>query len=178
MQIVTKPLVAGLRAFGLDVVRRDGLELLEHMLKRGLVAGGVAMADYLEGEVVDHIFRNTTIFASPAGVYIALYTSDPGETGSDAAEVSESGTAYARENVLAAGWSGSPGDGATDNGADVDFGTATGAGFGLLTHIAITDAAARAAGNHYMNGALSATKQVDAGDSFKIATGALDVSFD
>ena len=178
MQMVTKPLVAGLRVFGLDVVRRDGLELLEHMLKRGLVAGGVDMADYLEGEIVDHIFRNTTIFASPTGVFVALYTADPGETGSDASEVSETGTAYARESVLAAGWSGAAGSSATDNGADVDFGTATGAGFGLLSHVAITDSTTRATGNHYLNGALSGTKQVDAGDSFKFAIGDLDVLFD
>jgi hypothetical protein len=170
-------LVVGLRELGLDVVRRDGLELLEHMLKRGVVAGATDMADYLETELLEHIFKNIAIFGSPTTVYCALYTADPGEAGSDTNEVSETATAYAREAVVTTGSAWTLTGNAVTNLSDVDFGTATG-NWGTVTHMAITDNALRATGNHYLNGALTASKTVNNGDSFKFAAGDIDVTFD
>ena len=175
--IVTKPLVIGLRALGLDVVRRDGLELLEHMLRRGIVAGATDMTDYLETEVLEQIFKNISIFASPTAVYVALYTADPGEAGSDASEVSDTATAYAREQVITTGTAWTLTGNAVTNLNDVDFGTAT-ANWGTVTHMAITDNALRATGNHFLNGALTVSKTVNNGDSFKFAAGDIDVTFD
>lgn len=174
---VAQPLVAGLRALGLDVVRRDGLELLEHMLRRGIVAGATDMADYLETELLDHIFKNIAIFGSPTSVHVALYTADPGEAGSDTNEVSDSGTAYAREQVVTTGSAWTVTGNAVTNLSDVDFGTAT-ANWGTVTHMAITDNALRATGNHFLNGALTTSKTVNNGDSFKFAAGDIDVTFD
>ena len=177
LHIVTRPLVIGLRALGLDVVRRDGLELLEHMLRRGIVAGATDMSDYLETEVLEHIFKNISIFATPSSVFIALYTADPGEAGSETSEVSDAGTAYARESVgtITTEWTKTAN--AVENLNDVDFGTATG-NWGTVTHMAITDNAVRATGNHYLNGPLTASKTVNNGDSFKFAAGDIDVTFD
>lgn len=171
-------LVSALEALGgFRVVRRDGLELLEHLLRRGLVAGGTDMADYLEGEIVDHIFRNTAIFAAPANVYVALYTADPGETGAGTEVANANG--YAREAVnTSTGWSGSAGSGATDNVAAVDFGSASGGNWGTITHVAITDSATHGGGNHLLNDALTASKTVNDGDSFQFPAGDLDISFD
>jgi hypothetical protein len=45
-----------------------------------------------------------------------------------------------------------------------------------VTHVGVRDAAS--AGNLLFHGALSSSKSVDAGDTFKIATGDLDISLD
>lgn len=163
---------------GVRVVRWDALQVMEYMLTRGVVAGGADMSDYLEGEVVDHVFRNTAIFTPPANVYVALFTADPGETGSFANEVADA-NGYARQAVgTSGGWTGAAGASATDNGADIDFGTASGGAWGTVTHCALCDSAAHATGNIYLYGALAVSKTVGDGDSFKFPTGDLDISFD
>lgn len=167
------PVSRMLRRAGLVVVSSEGLELLEYMRRRGVLAGGTAFGDYLEGEIMDHVFRNTAIFAAPANVYVALYTTATTDAGGGT-EVS--GGAYARVGVgTTSGWSGAAGSGATDNVADVNFGTAT-ANWGTVSHVAIRDALTL--GNLLFHGALSASKVVNNGDSFKFAIGALDVSLD
>ena len=128
------------------------------------------LSNFLENELMDHILRNLA-YTSPTTVYVALFTDDPTDADSGT-EVS--GGSYAREAVGAtSGWAGS--GGATDNAADVDFGTAT-ANWGTVTHTAVMDAAT--AGNMLFHGALTASKTVNNGDSFKFAIGALDVSLD
>lgn len=172
-RVVTAPIARGLRLLGLDVVRRDGIALIDYLLRRGLAAGGADMADYLEGEIVDHVFRNTAIFAAPANLYVALYTTATTDAGGGT-EVSGGG--YARVAVgTTSGWSGAGGAGATDNAADIDFGAAT-ANWGTITHMGLRDSAA--GGNLLVHGALTASKTVNDGDSFKFAIGDLDMSFD
>ena len=171
-----RPLVVGLRALGLDVVRRDGLELPEHMLRRGIVAGATDMTDYLETEVLEHIFKNTAIFASPTAVFIALYTADPGETGAGTEVANANG--YARESVGTTGTEWTLTANAVTNLSDIDFGAASGGNWGTITHTAITDSATWGGGNHLLNGALTASKVVNDGDSFKFAAGDIDVTFD
>ena len=169
--LLARPIARGLRALGLELVRRDGVEELEYLMRHGIISGGAAFSDYLETELVDHVFRNAAIFAAPANVYVALFTSATTDAGGGT-EVS--GGSYAREAVgTTSGWTGS--GGATDNAADVDFGTAT-ANWGTVTHTAVMDAAT--AGNMLFHGALTASKTVNNGDSFKFAIGALDVSLD
>jgi hypothetical protein len=96
--------------FGVRVVNKGGLELLEYVMHRGFVVGGTAMGNYLETEIMEHIFKNTAIFTVLASVDVALWTAATGEADSSGTEVS--GTAYARENVAAAGWA-AISDGAT-----------------------------------------------------------------
>ncbi len=176
LHIVTRPLVIGLRALGLDVVKRDGLDLLEHMLRRGIVAGATDMTDYLETEVLEHIFKNTAIFATPTAVFIALYTADPGETGAGTEVANANG--YARESVGTTGTEWTLTGNAVTNLGDIDFGAASGGNWGAITHAAIADSATWGGGNHLLNGALTASKTVNDGDSFKFAAGDFDVTFD
>lgn len=171
-ELIARPFLAPLRAFGLDIVRRDGLELLEYTLKRGVIAGGSQMGNYLETEVMEHIFRNASIFAAPANVYVALWTATTGEADDSGTEVS--GGSYARVAVnTTSGWN-AVSDGATDNASDVTFATAT-ANWGTVTDVTL-EAAASAISNRFFYGTLSSSKTVNDGDSFKFATGALDVS--
>lgn len=130
-----------------------------------------AISDYLEAQVINHIFRATAIFAAPANVYIALHTADPTDAGTGA-EVS--GGAYARVAVsTTGGWTAPTAAGLTDNVAAIVFPTAT-AAWGTVTHVAIRDAAT--AGNLLFYGALTASKVVGSGDVFQFAIGALDVT--
>ena len=124
----------------------------------------MSIGNYLELELLDQVFRNA---AAPAiaTTYISLHTGDPGETGANEL----TGGSYARQagafSVAAAG--------ATSNTGDIDF---TGMPSATLTHVGVWDATA--AGNFLWGGALTASKATNSGDTFRIATGDLDVTLD
>jgi hypothetical protein len=105
---------------------------------------------------------------------LALYTASPGEAGAHTNEVSTSGTAYARQAVTFAAAS----SGSSATNATVTFPAATGAGFGLITHIAVVDSDTEGAGNVLFYGAVTTSKQIDAGDTFQITSGNLTISLD
>lgn len=120
-----------------------------------------AMTDYLEGEIIKHIFR-TGSFTKPAGLYIALFTTE-GDEDSSGTEVS--GGSYAR--ALAppgdANWSApASGNGTTSNIAEIAFPAAPTADWGRATHWAIFDAAT--GGNRLIYAPLTAAKNINAGD--------------
>lgn len=124
-----------------------------------------AASDYLENALINAVLRNTA-YTSPTTVYAALFTTATTDAGGGT-EVS--GGSYARTAVTF----GAPTDGSTSNTADVTFPTATGA-WGTVTHVAIYDAAT--AGNMLFHGALTASKTVNSGDTFKFATGDLTIT--
>jgi len=61
----------------------------------------MSKTNYLENAILDHIFKGATL-SQPANIYISLHTSDPGEAGSTATEVSTNNTGYSRK--LANNW--------------------------------------------------------------------------
>ena len=123
------------------------------------------ISNYLENELYDHILRNLA-YTSPTTVYVALYTDDPTD-GDSGTEVT--GGSYARQSVAF----GAPADGAGDNSSDITFPTAS-ASWGTVTHIGLRDAVS--GGNLLLHSALTASKAVGNGDTFKINAGDLDVS--
>lgn len=125
------------------------------------------LSNYLEDELIDHVLRNAAYVTPGTDIYVALYTSDP--TDADAG-VEVSGGSYARENVTA--WD-APSNGATANTAEVAFTEATDV-WGLVTHVGIHDHIS--AGNLLFHAALTVSKQIDSGDTFKFNAGDLDVS--
>lgn len=126
-----------------------------------------AMTDYLEDKLLNHTFRNIA-FTSPTTVYLALFTSAPGETGGGT-EVS--GGDYARQSITFGAPSPS---GTIKNSADITFPTAT-ADWGTITHVAIFDAST--GGNMLVYGALTTSKTVGTGDTFKVSANNLTVTF-
>lgn len=104
----------------------------------------------------------------PTAWYIALFTSDPTDTGSAGTEVS--GGSYVR---TAATFS-VTGDTAT-NTAGIEFPAAS-ASWGTVSHIGIMDASS--GGNMLVHAALSAAKTISSGDVFRIPTGDLDITLD
>lgn len=123
------------------------------------------MSNYLENALINATLRNTS-YTSPAAVYVALHTADPTDAGTGA-EVS--GGSYARTAVTF----GAPSNGVTTNSADVEFPQATGS-WGTIGWIGLWDASS--SGNLLYHTALDASKAIDTGDIFKIATGNLSVT--
>jgi len=91
--------------------------------------------------------------------------SDPGETGASEA----TGGSYARQ----AGSFGVAAAGAVSNDAALNF---TGMPAATITHVGAWDAAT--VGNFLWGGALTASKTTNAGDTFQIPIGDLDVTLD
>lgn len=124
-----------------------------------------AASDYLENEILDHIFRNAA-YTSPASVHLALYTAAPSDAGGGT-EVS--GNGYAREAITFGAASG----GTISNSAAVEF-TATGGNFGTVTHWGIFDAGT--SGNLLAHGSLAASRAVNDGDTLTFAIGDIDIT--
>jgi len=125
----------------------------------------MAKTDFLEDALVNHVLRNTA-YTSPTTVYVALFTSATDDTGGGT-EVT--GGSYARQS--AAFDAPSPA-GQTQNTSDITFPEAT-AAWGTVTHFAMFDAVT--VGNMLYHGALTSSKVVDGGDTFKFAAGDLQI---
>lgn len=123
------------------------------------------LSNYLENKVLDHILGTTT-YTKPSAVYVALYTSAPGDAGGGT-EVT--GGSYARQ-VSAFDASAS---GATQNAANIDF-----VSMPACTVVAIGIHDALTTGNLLVWGTLATNKSLDSGDTLRIATGDLDISLD
>lgn len=139
-----------------------------------------AMSNYLENKLIDHIFR-TGAFTKPTVLAIALFTAAPDDTGGGT-EVA--GGSYARQslNPLDANWTATQGGtsgassgttGLTDNASQINFPVATGS-WGTVTHVGIVDATS--GGNLLFYGALTASKTVASGDTFRFNVGDLDIT--
>jgi len=138
-----------------------------------------AMSDYLEIELIKHIFRTGT-FSKPSVLAIALCTAAPSDssTGATITEVSATNTGYARVSANPADgtWAETSGtNGVTSNSSAITFSAATG-DWGTITHVAILDSTTVGAGNVLFHGALSTSKTVTTGDIFSFQAGNLQIT--
>ena len=122
-----------------------------------------------ETHVMQYVFTTTSV-TRPTAWYIALFTSDPTDTGSAGTEVS-TGTGYAR---TAATFTVS-GDTAT-NSAAIEFPAASGGNWGTISHIGVMTASS--GGDMIVHSALTTAKAINDGDVFRIPTGDLDITLD
>lgn len=119
-----------------------------------------AKSDYLENEIIKHIFR-TGSFTKPTVLGVALFTAAPSDAGGGT-EVT--GGSYARVDhpPLDANWDATSGtDGLTANTTAITFPAPT-ADWGQITHFGIFDATS--GGNLLYHGALTTPKTVNNGD--------------
>lgn len=128
----------------------------------------MSFSNYLETEILDHVF-GAAAYTAPATLYVALHTANPDEDGSGA-EVTTTGTAYARQTVTF-----TTSGNTTSNDAAVEFPTAT-ANYGTVSHVGVWDAST--AGNLLAYAALSSSKTIETGDVFRIPAGDLDITLD
>ena len=130
-----------------------------------------SFCDYLEDELLDHVF-GASAYSAPATVYIALSTTEPTDAGGNVTE--PSGGNYARCAVTndKDSWTDSSG-GALSNEAAFEFNTASG-DWGTIAYFVIYDALT--SGNALAWGAITTPKAVGTGDTPKFNIGDLDIS--
>lgn len=128
-----------------------------------------SFCDFLENEVLDHVFGAAT-YTAPATLYFGLSTTTITDAGGNITE--PSGGAYARVAVTnnATNFPAASG-GAKSNGTEIVFPVAT-ANWGTITDAFIADAAS--AGNILAAGALTTSKVVNTNDTFKFAVNDVD----
>jgi hypothetical protein len=126
----------------------------------------MSFSNYLENKVLLHVF-GATAYTAPSTLYVALFTSDPGETGSGT-EVS--GGSYARQTAAF-----TVVNNQASNTAAVEFPTATGS-WGTITYAAVYDALS--GGNLLAYGALTTSKTIASGDVLRIPAGDFDINLD
>lgn len=136
----------------------------------------MSLADYLELAVVNWL-RGTAFPTAPGVLYVALFTADPTDAGTLANEVAAS-VGYARTAVTLTAPTGAAGATVVSNSADVVFPTATGAGWGTVTHAGLADSGTRGAGNLLASNALSASQAIAAGITPRFVAGQLTFSID
>ena len=130
-----------------------------------------SFGDYLELEILDHIFMKGS-YTPPTNIFVALSTANPTDSGGSIAE--PVGNAYARISTSGANWDAAV-SGALDNATAITFAEATGS-WGTITHFALFDHLT--AGNMLAHGALTVAKAIGNGDTASFAAGDLDVSLD
>jgi len=127
----------------------------------------MSFTNYLENKVMAYVFTGTAYSSPSASLYLALFTTDPGEGGSGT-EVS--GTSYARQLFTMTTTTN-----ASTNGSAIEF-PAAGSSWGTVTHVAVMDALT--SGNMLASAALAASKTIGSGDVFRIPAGDLDITLD
>jgi len=126
-----------------------------------------ALSDHAENLLLNFLMTTGTA-TRPTSWYVALFTSAPNDAGGGT-EVS--GNGYSRQSVS---WDTASGTGGTtDNSGAISF-TASGSGFGTVTHIGIFDASS--SGNLLWHGAMDTAKSVASGDVLQFAAGAIDLT--
>ena len=128
------------------------------------------MSNYLENAILNLIL-NGTAFTAITDPYISLHTADPTDAGTGT-EVS--GTGYARVQGTFPTASGTTGS--VTNSADITWASA-GSSWGTVGWIGVWDAGGTSGGNMLLHTAMDATKTIDTGDVFKIATPNLTIAF-
>jgi hypothetical protein len=143
----------------------------------------VALSDYLENKLIDHVFRGQT-YTAPATIYVALYTSACSDAGGGT-EVT--GGSYARASVASslANWAGTQAaasttastgtGGTTSNNGVITFATPS-AGWGTVTHVGLVDALT--AGNLLICTALTTGKTINSGDTVTFPAASLTTTID
>ena len=141
-----------------------------------------ALTNYAETKVLELLFENAdwTNIGDAGGItgsstagnfYIALFTADPTDAGTQTNEADY--TSYARVAVArsGSGWS-TTGD-TCDNVATISFPECTG-GSNTVTHVGIMDAST--SGNMVIHGALTSSLAISSGITPQIPAGDLDIT--
>ena len=132
----------------------------------------MSLSNATEADALDVFLRGLDpAYRAGANNYLALFTADPGETASLAAEATYTG--YARVAIAkASSWTGTSSPFTNTN--LIQLGACT-AGTNALTHFAIVDTASGAV-SMMISGALSATLNVSQGIQPQMAPGSLSIA--
>ena len=136
-----------------------------------------ALSNYAENALLDYLFgKNDTDPLPHDDVYVALFTSDPGE---DASGSEVSGTSYVRKAIQNQDGDNEWADavaGVKKNSTAVTF-PAAGGSWGTVTHVAIFSALTGTS-ELLAYGPLTESKTVGTGDVFSFGVGDLQITLD
>lgn len=132
------------------------------------MATGAAITNYLESAILNHFLRGGVAVAQPTSLTVGLFTDTAG-TATDEPITEVSGGAYARATATF----GAAASGSISNNADITFAVAT-AAWGTINYVVVFDNT----GNKLFWGALTSSKVIATGDTFKILSGSLTVTLD
>ncbi len=134
----------------------------------------MSKTNYLENKILDHVLGGVS-YSAPATVYLALFTSDPGETGSMVSELHSNSnytSGYSRQAVSF----GTVADGVIDSDAVIDFGPLVTTGNITITHAMLVDSGTNGAGNGLYFDPVAVNITVTNGKTIRIPIGDLDVT--
>lgn len=114
-------------------------------------------------------------FSSPPDLHLAASTSTPTDAGANFTEPG-AGVAYARIDLVAGNFLDATlaNPSLLENGSALTFATATGAGWGTITHVGIFDALTT--GNLLLFYALTTARTINNGDTLSFAAGEFDTN--
>lgn len=144
-----------------------------------------AWTNYAENALVDWFLRGATAPTLPASWHVALLTAaadaeagtltECAGTGYARVAVARSTSAFSATNAAGSTAATSTGTGGrSSNNAVIDFGTAGGADWGTVTHVALFDAGT--GGNAWIVQALTTSKAINSGDPVTFPADALGVT--
>lgn len=128
------------------------------------------LSDYLVNAIMGWM-KSTAFPADPANLYVALYSSDPGNAGVSGTDITSTLASGGRQAVAF----GTIAARAMSNSADVAFGNSLAAL--TVSHFGLWDAQGAGAGNFIGGDALDTPRTVAIGDPVSFLTGDLRVSF-
>lgn len=134
-----------------------------------------AFSDYLELEILDHIF-GVGAYTAPDPIYFGLSTATISDSTTGTTVTEPGAGSYERKSMDNDGttWN-TASSGAIDNKVDITFIEAT-ASWGTITDFFIADAATN--GNILVYGELTSSKAIGSGDTAKFAAGDLEITLD
>jgi len=118
--------------------------------------------DYTETQIVNWLVGGTDMPAAHGSVYVALHTSDPGETPDGSTEVDASTYTYSRVQTSANGDWTRNGD-SFENAVEIEFPEANGS-WGTISHFSLWDGSADA-DNALAKSALDTSRSIQDGDA-------------
>ena len=131
----------------------------------------MSATSYLQKKLADLITGND-VYVSPT-LYLALFTADPGESGSQTSEIT--GGSYARITLAGKMTAADATTGISTNSVVLNFPVAT-ADWGTVAFVAIMDALS--VGNMLTSGAASTPKTITSGQMFQLPAGQVRLRID
>ncbi|MGY8894936.1 MAG: phage tail fiber protein [Burkholderiales bacterium] len=128
-----------------------------------------SFSDYAENLTLKYLFTTDSV-TRPTAWYVGLFTAAPNDAGGGT-EVT--GSAYVRKATGTMAVSGTSPTNCT-NSAAIEFDAASGGNWGVITHVAIFDAAT--SGNMLGHATLTTSRTISDGDILRVPAGDLDIT--
>lgn len=118
---------------------------------------------YSEEQIVDWLVGGVDVAPAPANIYVALHTSDPGESPDGTTEVDSGTYTYSRVSTIAGTDWNQPSVDKFENSVEIEFPEASNT-WGTISHFSLWDGSADS-DNALAKSALDSARTVESGDA-------------